>query len=205
MASKKKIPTVVLDVDDTIVDFIGFLCYLYNAKNHTSITGGDLTSWDFVGTKVEDAQGRVVKGASLRKFFKDYEDAGLYAACPVIKESALALDLMKKLGYKIILLTARDARFRRDTEINLLVNKVPYDEIIFDNDKAKQIKRLARNHSIRLFADDNEHHVANVLETDRVEECYLINRSHNKESTIPEEVVRINNLLEVVRALPDVA
>lgn len=202
--ASKKIPTVILDIDDTIVDFVGFLCYLYNAKNETSITGSDLTSWDFVGTKVEDAQGKVVRGSELRKFFKDYEDSGLYAACPVIKESALAISFMKKLGYKIILMTARDEKHKKDTEINLLVNKIPYDELIFDREKDKRVRRLARKHSIYLFADDNLHHIKSVFETDRVDQCFLINRHHNKNLEAPEEVTRIDDLLEAVRTLPEV-
>lgn len=200
----KKTPTVVLDIDDTVVDFIGFLCYLYNVKNDTTVSSADLKSWDFVGTKVEDAQGKVVLGETLRKFFLDYENSGLYAALPPIKESVLAIELMRKLGYKIILLTARNEKFLKDSEINLIVNKIPYDEIIFDHDKAKQINRLAKKHSIAIFVDDNVKHVTNVHETDRVDVTYLISRGHNKDEQLPEGVVRINDLLEIVRTLPEV-
>lgn len=204
MSKVQKIPTVVLDVDDTIVDFVGFLCYIYNSKNHTSVTSADLKSWDFVGTKVEDAQGKVVKGEELRKFFLDIEDHGLYAALPVIKESLLALELMRKLGYKIIFLTARSDKYLKDSEINFIVHKIPYDEIIFDHDKAKRIKQLARKHSIAIFVDDNVKHVTNVFETDRVEVCYLVNKGHNKNIELPDGIVRINDLLEIVRTLPEV-
>lgn len=199
-----KTHAVVLDIDDTIVDFIGFLCYLYNVKHNTTVSPVDLKNWDMVGTKVEDAQGKIVKGEELRVFFRDLEPHGLYAAIPAIKESVLAVELMRRLGYKIILLTARDEKFLKDSEINLIVNRIPYDEIIFDHDKAKQINRLAKKHSIAMFVDDNTKHVTNVFDTDKVEVVYLVNRPHNNSTELPEGIVRINDLLEIVRTLPEV-
>jgi len=201
---RKKIPTIILDIDDTVVDFTGFLCYLFNSINNTSITEADLVSWHFNKAKVEDIRGNVVKGTELRKFFHNYEAHGLYSATPPIKESILAMTLMKKLGYKIILLTARSEDFKKDTQISMIMHSIPHDEIVFDADKPKQINRLARKHNIVAFADDKYDHVKSVFETDKVDTCYIINKSHNKEKELPEEIVRINDLLEMPRNLPDV-
>lgn len=204
MKKSKKIPAVVLDVDDTVVSFITFLCYIFNAKYHTCITEADLTSWNFNDAKVTDAQGKIIEGSALREFFIDYEDAGLYAAIPPIKESVFAMTLMKKLGYKVILLTARKEIFAKDTEINFLYHNVPYDEIIYNAEKVEQIKKLAKTHSIMAFADDRYSYVKAVTETDLVNTCYLVNKAHNKNEPEIEGMKRINDLLEIVRYLPEV-
>lgn len=201
---RKKIPAVVLDIDDTIVDFIGFLCYLYNHKYGTTITEADLISWGFEEAKVTDVRGNVVNGSELRQFFIEYENHGLYSALPPIKESVLAMSLMKTLGYKIILLTARKKDFEKDTEINFIVNNIPYDEIIFGGNKVDHIVELAKTHQIAIFADDKFDYIKSIWDTDHVGTCYLINRSHNRNAEELEGVFRVNDLLEVVRHLPDV-
>ena len=68
-SKKRKIPTVILDIDDTICSFMGFLCFLYNSKHNTSISESDLTEWGFESTKIQDKQGRVVEGKDLYQFF----------------------------------------------------------------------------------------------------------------------------------------
>ena len=200
---KTKIPTVVLDCDDTVVQFVSFLCYLFNAKFHTSLAESDLTDWDFTSTKITDHQGKIIEGSSLRQFFIDYEDV-IYSAIPPIRESVFAMTLMKTLGFKIVVLTARREKFAKATEINFLYNNIPFDEIVFGADKVKEINRLAKTHSIALFADDKYSYVKAVNETDKVDSCCLINRSHNKNITDLGDIKRINDLLEVVRYLPEV-
>jgi len=199
-----KAPTVILDIDDTIFNFTGHLCFLFNRKHGSSISENDLKEWNFYSTKVEDVRGNVVNGKELRQFFLDYEAHGLYTALPPIRESTMAIDLIKKLGYKIILLTARDERFEKDTELSLLMYNIPYDEVIFNADKPKHINRLARKHIIVAFADDKFEYIKNVAETDKVEMCYLIEKTHNRNEELPEGSLRVRDLLEVVRHLPEV-
>jgi hypothetical protein len=117
----------------------------------------------------------------------------------------MAIDIMKKLGYKIILLTARDERFKRDTEISLLMHGVPFDDVIFNAEKAKHINRLARKHNIVAFADDKFEHIKNVADTDKVEATYVIDKLHNRDEELPDGGLRVRDLLEVVRQLPDVS
>lgn len=204
MKAKIKIPTIVLDIDDVMFRFIPFLCFLYNNKHSTTITESDITSWNFYDTKVEDAQGQITKGAQLRKFFKEYENAGIYAALPPIRMSIQSIELIKRLGYKVIFLTARSSNFKKDTEISFALHKLPYDEIIFDADKPKQINRLARKHNIVAFVDDRYKHVIDVFNTDKVQTCYLMNKPNNLTEEVSDDIIRVNDLLEVVRQLKDV-
>ena len=203
--TKTKIPTVVLDIDDTVVHFCNFLCYAYNNIHHTSITESDLTTWDFTTTKVTDHSGKTVSGVEIRQFFKDYEAHGFYTALPPIKESVLAIDFIRKMGYKVILLTARDEKYRKDTELNFSINKIQYDEIIFNAEKVKQINKLARKHNIVAFADDKYDYVRDVAETDKVNICYLINKAHNLSVNTGDDLIRVNDLLEIVRTLPNIS
>ena len=39
---KRKQKAIVVDYDDTVVDFMGFLCHLYNVKNSTCVSPNDL-------------------------------------------------------------------------------------------------------------------------------------------------------------------
>jgi uncharacterized HAD superfamily protein len=128
----------------------------------------------------------------------------LYSALPCIRESVQAIELIKKLGYKIIILTARPEQYRIDTEISFAMHKIPYDEIIFEADKPKQINRLARTHSIVAFADDRLEHVVDIYNTDKVNMCFLLNKPSNLHKEIAEDIIRINDLLELVRLLPEV-
>ena len=201
---KRKHKAIVVDYDDTVVDFMGFLCHLYNVKNGTCISPNDLKEWDFKDVEVKDARGNVVKGEKLRKMFKDYENQGLYAALPIIEESRRALDMAAKLGYKIIILTARDGQFKAQTEINLIRNNIPYNELIFDWDKVKIINDLKKSYKIAFFADDKFDTVKKVADSCDLDYNFLVEKAHNRDIDLSEEdetILRIRDLFETVRYL----
>lgn len=202
--AKKKIPTIITDVDDVLFHFLDYLCFLFNSKNGTSVTEADLKSWGFEDTKITDVTGKVIDGSEIRKFFEDYETHGLYSALPPIKNSVMALTLMKRLGYKIVALTARKSCFEKDTEISFITNGVQVDEVIFCANKIKEIKKLAKTHTIVAFADDRYSYIKEVNDTDLVGTCYLINKAHNKNEAEEEGIKRVNDLLEIVRFLPEI-
>ena len=203
---KKKIKefAVVLDIDDTVITFTAYLCNLFNKKYHASISETDVIDWNFKSTEVKMNDGSIVTGRQLRDFFKEYEANGLYAAAPPIRESVWALTLIRKLGYRIILLTARKERFRKDTEINFLLNDIVHDSILFDRKKVDAIRELSSQFNIVAFADDKLEYVEDVSKLDIVQQCYLVTRSHNRSEAIGDNVIRVSDLLEVVRLLPEV-
>ena len=196
----KKIPCIVTDLDDVIVDFLGFLCDLYNSKHNTSITKNDITDWNFESLQIRDMGNVKVKGEDLRDFFLEYESA-FYSSIPVMDDAKRALDYIKFLGYKVIILTARDEKHRKATEVCLWRNGIVYDELVMDWDKQKQFKRLQRKHDIFFFADDKAETCELINEHCKAQDVYLVNKPHNTSHEETEGIIRINNLLEIIRTL----
>lgn len=203
MKAKRKKNAVICDLDDTIVDFLGLLVHFYNLKNNTCIHISDLKDYAFETLSVEDQYGRLINGKEFFKFFQVYEKHGLYAALPAITHSVHALELIRILGYTIIILTARPSEYELTTELNLTVNRIPYDKIIFSKDKAEQIKGLSRHYNIRCFVDDNLENVKAVLDTELVDNVYLIEKPHNRNKVVPEGITIVSDFIAVVRDLDD--
>lgn len=207
MGDKKrnKLKTIVLDYDDTVVDFLGGLCRIHNKRYNTCISANDIQDWDFSSLEVKDARGNVVKGSELKKTFIAYEDDGLYVGLEMLGDADFALELMKKLGYKVIILTARDEKFGKQTELNLIFNRIAQyvDEVYFKADKVKKIKDLSRTHHIVLFADDKASTVQAVAEECTVDNIFLIEKPHNKNIECDESVMRVRDLLDTVRYLKE--
>ena len=100
MAKRTKIKTIVVDFDDTIVDFVPFLCFLHNSLHKTCLSESDIKMWSFEGLDLTDVRGNRVTGEELRATFEKYEPHGLYARLPVIKDARFALDIMKCMEKK---------------------------------------------------------------------------------------------------------
>jgi len=204
MARKCKIPTVILDLDDTCVSFLGYLCHVHNNLHQTSVNVNDITNWDFRDMEEVDVRGNKVTGAELLKTFRKYENHGLYAQLPTLPYAKQAIALMKKLGYKIIIMTARKKEFEKQTILNLIYHNIPHDKIIFTDEKAKEIKKLQRTHRTVVFADDKLSTVEDVADSCKVEHVFLVDMKHNQDVELDESIKRIGNLFECVRFLEDV-
>jgi uncharacterized HAD superfamily protein len=199
--ASKKPKAVVVDFDDVVVDFLRTLCMLHNKVHDTSLSAADLTSWNFQGLEFKDIQGNVVTSDDLKETMRAYESHGLYAILPVLEEAKFALELMKKLDYKIIILTARNEMFKIQTELNIMIRNIPCDELIFDSDKVERILKLKRKYDVILFADDRLDTVNEVSEKCDLAYTFLLDRAHNAGQTVGEYVTVIKDLLEVVRYL----
>lgn len=201
----RKIPTIVCDNDDTIVNFLSGLCKVFNKRYGTCITENDLATWNFDDLLIKDARGSEVKGEDIRKTFMEYENHGLYVGLDLLESSYDALKWMKKLGYKVIILTARDEKYGKDTELNLIFNNIAQfvDEVYFEKDKVKKIQELSKTHKICLFADDKASTVNAVAEGCKVDHIILIDKAHNRNEEVVEDVKRLRTLFEAVRFLKD--
>jgi predicted secreted acid phosphatase len=202
---KRKPKAIILDADDTIFNFLGGICKIHNKRNGTCITPQDLTAWDFGATEMKDARGNSVNGTELRQTWKDYEDSGLYACLSLIGDAAFALHLMKDLGYKIIILTARPEKYGKDTELNLIFNNIHQyvDEIYFNSDKVKKIKELSKTYNVVMFADDRATTVQDIYENCKVRNVILIEKAHNSDAEVDPEIHRVKDLMETIRLLKD--
>jgi len=204
MVRKLKPKAVIVDIDDTITNFLPFLCFLHNKLNNTSITEKDITSWNFDNIEFKDVRGNETTGDELRATFRNFEDHGLYAILPPINDARFALDIIHELGYRIILMTARNAKYESQTVLNLIANRFKYDELYFEKDKVKKIKELAKTYNIVLFADDKLDTVIKVSENCNCKKIFLIDKHHNSVVELDEEITRIDNLFEAVRCLREV-
>lgn len=199
----KKIPAIVVDLDDTCSSFIGPLCRLHNRLHGTAISDYDIDSWDFKDVTVTDIHGNVVNGANLYTTMKEHEKE-IYAAMEPYPDSKYALDIMQQIGYKIIILTARPLEFEKQTRFNLIMKDLPFDELIFDWDKVKVLKELAKTHDLRLMVDDNSRTIKSVFENCKVGTVCLMERRHNVNEEVDEEIKRVGSLMDCVRYLKKV-
>ena len=117
-------------------------------------------------------------------------------------EARHALQKFREYGYKIIFLTARPVGFEKQTLFCLLNRYLPYDEIIFrpSDEKATEIKKLAKKYNIVVFADDKASTCNEVRETKKVKHVYCVNQAHNKSVEMPE-IKRVDGIFEIVADL----
>jgi uncharacterized HAD superfamily protein len=199
---EKRPKAVCLDLDDTVLDFIGQLCIVHNQKHKTFVTRSEVVGYPLKGDEVENIYGTLVEGENLEKTFKELEPHGLYAVLPVFQEAKQALELIREMGYKIIFMTARPPQFREQTELSLIVNHIKYDMLLFEIDKATAINKLNEQYEVVLFADDKASTVRAVNNKCQVKYPILINRAHNERyKSLSQKIIRANDLLETIKLL----
>lgn len=203
--TKKKI--VVLDLDDTVLDFLGLLCLVYNKINGTSISPIDFKEYNLEACYLKDANGNEVNGTEVFEVFKKYEKYGLYAAQKPLPESRHALSLIRKLGYKIFFMTARNAEYEEQTKLNLMINHIDYDELIFakSDEKAKVIRRLSKDYNVYAFVDDKASTVIDVEENTNTNMVFARTIPHNADVELDEKIMRINSIFDIIRHLKDIS
>ena len=202
----------VLDLDDTLIDFVGGLCELYNKHYNTTLSPSDLTEWDWKNLDFKDARGNIVKGSELRKLFLEYE-GGLYVGLRPLPYTIQALTTLRKFGYKILILTARHSNFGKMTELNLMFEKIPHDAVFHKDDlnidtetfKVNKIKELSKTYNIVFFIDDKASTVQAIYDNCKVDKVYLLNKPHNKNAEVSSEILRVDDIYDPVKPLKDVS
>lgn len=199
--AKRKV--VCLDIDDTVLDFASTLTRLYNSKKGTCLSVTDLATWDFKDVNLVDARGNKASGKDLRDMFLEYEKHGLYAALPLYPEAREALHILEVIDYDVIFITARDERYKVDTEISLVMAGVKYSKLLFSSDKSVAINKLKKEFNVKAFADDKAETVDTVAEKCDLEYTFLLDKPYNLSHPIKEDsgIIRIKSILEMLRYL----
>lgn len=194
--------TVVLDCDDVIVDFVGYVCTLHNKQHKTTWTKYDLKEYNLpIRSEATNIEGDMVSKGPFRTF-KEYENHGLYGVLPVFEESRQAMQLLKMLNYKIIVLTARDPKFKKVTELFMLHQNLPYDELFFSKDKATLLNELNEKYDIVAFVDDKTETILSVKEKCNIKNVCLMDQPQNRKDKVGNKgIERINSLIELVNIL----
>jgi len=173
---------IISDIDDVVSDFCGNLIRVHNAFHGTRYTRNILSNWEMP--------------KEIRSTFKKYEH-DLYVSQPIIAKVKEKLAALKRKGYYIILMTARDASFKEATVFNLAINGIQYDKLIFSKNKSLKINRLMKKFDVRLFVDDRVETINKVAANTNVPNVYLVTRSYNRNVAVHPRVKRIFNLEDV--------
>lgn len=200
---KRREWAIALDYDDTVVDFLGHLCSWHNHLHGTAISKNDIPAWNFSGLDVRDTKGNQVTGEDLMKTFTDYEGDGLYACLPALPNALKAMNLFKRMGYKIVVITARKEQFRRATEMNAWNQNFPIDEVVFSSDKVGSLRELNKRYNIKAFCDDKLVTVEDIYNRCNIDKVFLMTQAHNKNIEIADGIIRVNDLVECVRYLDE--
>lgn len=208
MKPKKRVfkpKAVIFDSDDCLVNFQDMLCRIHNKLHDTCITPSDIREYDMNKANMVDARGNEVKGEELFKTFKEYENHGLYATLKPLPEARHALHLIRKMGYKIIILTARPEEYEKQTRFCFLHQNLEHDEIVFapSSEKAKAIRKLAQTYNIQVFADDKASTCVDVSENTKTKMVFNILQPHNRDIELDDEIKRVDSVFDIVRYLPD--
>jgi uncharacterized HAD superfamily protein len=197
---------VVIDLDGVIGDFLFTLTWLHNKLYGTSVSHNDIKTYNFIDLKITDVRGTTVTGDQLHSTFKEWEPHGIYSTMPLLPHAKEALVVLKKaLGYKIILMTAREIQFKKQTELWLHKNDLPYDELIFEHDKAKKIRSLSKTYNIQAFMDDHVENVRSVAENTNVNNVFLIESPITRDREFDaEDFDKVFDLFEATRYLKEV-
>jgi len=110
---------------------------------------------------------------------------------------------VKDLGYNIIILSARPykeyKRIMPDTIEWLRKHNILYDAVYWDSEKHV---RILRDVPFLTFIVEDNPNIANEVASLGYS-VYLLSRPYNKDSYISENIVRINNLLEIISHLQE--
>ena len=196
----KKQKAFVFDIDDTLVFFIAFLCMLYYKIKFILLSESDL-SWELEYKDGLNQDGSQIYNNDVYKLYKEYENEGLYSSLPLIPGARETLDSIRRLGYKVIILTARPPKYKKETYLYFLMNNLYYDKIIHNSDKVEALNKLAEKYDIIGFADDKLSTIHSVAIECEIDNIFLVNRPHNRTESIHPKIRRVNNVLECVRII----
>jgi len=134
-----------------------------------------------------------------RELKREYRTSGIKEMFPADPQASSVTRTLKKLGWTIIIMTARPAHkyptLYTQTINWLKKNKIFYDSIYFEED-SKHSKILSKIPNIKFMVEDNSY-IANQISKWGYK-VYLMDTQYNSELDVGENVVRINNLQEVL-------
>lgn len=116
------------------------------------------------------------------------------------KGAAVVTNMLKKLGYEIIILTARGfhPNGHKITENWCNVHNITFDEIIVVGPhecKSETIKGLG---DIHIYVDDNGSHIAAADQLDNVEHAIIMNMPWNQHDDHDHRIDKLSQILELI-------
>ena len=182
-----------VDLDGCLASYhAGFLEFVKLKTGKIVVDSGKLRLWDDVS--------EVIGVEKMEEIKHLYRDSGIKANLPLIEGAVKGMQELKKLGYKIVILSSRPyhlyPRIFSDTQQWLEKNSIPYDAIFFAEDKDQKI--IKRFPKLKFFIEDNGSFALNIaLKGYKV---FLLEKTYNAGPN-HQNIMRVKNWNEVIRGV----
>ncbi len=123
--------------------------------------------------------------------------ARIYSSVPPSREARKTLEELKKQGNSIVIITARDEKFREITENWLIRNNFSFDRLYHSDEKGS----LAARENIRVFVDDHKDNVCDLMKNNIP--ALLYTRNHNLDATPDMYYRRVENWQEIKKIIAE--
>lgn len=191
---KKKKLKIALDIDGVVMDFLGQMLRAHNIKYETRVTVDDMTLFMPDGD-LED----LISEKLWTESFEWFENSGGYSTLSSFEGVRTALNNILEAGHEIVFVTARPGKFKRETEMSFILNKIPMAPIYYTGSRGKTpvLKKLAPD----IFVDDS---VKNLKAAKRagVPRILCLDAPYNR-CEEGMEFERISNLIQLERLILD--
>jgi uncharacterized HAD superfamily protein len=185
---------VCIDIDGVLADYPNY--FIKFVEGETGIKFGDLK---IRSPNITDVLGEVLPGGreAVRALKHKYRMDGYKRTIPVVAGAAEVLQRMKTAGLTIVLLSARPykiyPRIFADTIEWLKVNSMPYDAIIWDENKEERMLKQLPN--MMVMFEDNAKNALDVASAGK--KVYLIDRTYNR-GVVHDNITRFGGWGDIV-------
>lgn len=188
MPMSKKLK-ICLDIDNVIVDFLGQFIRVFNLKKNTRLVISDITSF-----LPHESLESLISENDWDDIFAYCEENGLYATLKSYDGARTSIENLMKEGHEVYCLTARNSKFRGETEMSFLLNGLPNLKIYYaPKSKYRMLKKLAPD----VFVDDSLTNCEEALKAN-VKSIYIMDQPYNRvEESKPFK--RVTSLIQVER------
>jgi 5'(3')-deoxyribonucleotidase len=187
--SKKKKLLIALDLDGVLFDFLGQFLRVHNLRKDARITVDDIKSFMPAGN-MED----IISSDDWNESFEWFEDNGGYATLKVLEGVRTALQAIIDAGHNLVYVTSRHSKFKGETELSLILNKLPHVKTYFTpRGKGTVLRKLNPD----VFVDDAVKNCEAALRAG-IKQIFLMDAPYNKDET---RFTRIHNLIQFEREL----
>ncbi len=108
------------------------------------------------------------------QLFLDDKLDNIYSQAKVVPGAKETLNDLKKMGFQVILITARNTSFKELSRKWLMKNGIPFSELIHNDNKTP----VALNKNIQLFIEDNAQNASELTRAGI--NVILVNKYHNR-------------------------
>lgn len=187
---------IAVDFDDVIFDCNATLAEYHNATYETNYAPADMTSW-----QLEDTWGCTLDEAVRR--VGEYLKTEFHNQAPLIEGASEGLKELKRLGYRIVLVTSRADDVRPQTEAWIARNiEGSFDEMHFINHFDASTPRfwskadVCREIGAGVLLEDAVHHSENVAGSGIL--VLLFDAPWNQEEQEHERIIRVKDWPEAL-------